>query len=307
VSDLVKEFVWDSREHLSTAQQQLLVLEQDPASLQKLNALMGTLHTIKGNSGFVNLRHLYDLLHSAESLLQTVREEGRECPRPVVDSLFQVLDTADAIMGRLENDDDDEVDWMPSLMEALADVCRSLEAGGDGAPPARTESRASYPAASRLQAQDQAQFQPQDPSPEPEPAVASALEPLPEPATVPSAASSGNVGAAFFFDSSSPVQVLTLSNGKMQEEGRGYLEGSREFLDNGAKGLVLDMLSLTSLSTSELRLIRELRGFWGERLAVVASREEQPDLCRIFDVLEPQGFKGLYSDEKEAWDALMLA
>jgi two-component system chemotaxis sensor kinase CheA len=101
-NDILEEFIFDSREHLADAGTQLLALEKDPRSLNSLNALMGTLHTIKGNSGFVNLRSLYNLLHASETLLQTVREmPDSYCPPSVVEQLFQVLDTAEVIMGRL--------------------------------------------------------------------------------------------------------------------------------------------------------------------------------------------------------------
>jgi HPt (histidine-containing phosphotransfer) domain-containing protein len=279
VSDLLEEFVFDSREHLGKAQSQLLELENDPGSRERLNALMGTLHTVKGNSGFVNLRHLYELLHSAESLLQTVRETGRDCPRPVVDRLFQVLDTAEAIMGRLENDEDDEVDWMPSLLEALGEMSRSLEAGGDGSPPVPSVAPASGGSASGECEAGPGWAGPPD-----------APDPAPR--------------GSFPFDADLPVQLLNLTDGKMAEEGRCYVEGSRELLRKGALGLILDMRSITSITGPEVRILRELRDFWGPRLAIVASRESQPDLCRIFDVLEPQGFKGLYPAEEAARDAL---
>ncbi|MDR1081623.1 MAG: Hpt domain-containing protein [Deltaproteobacteria bacterium] len=296
MSDLVKEFVWDSRDHLATAQNQLLELEQDPSSLQRLNALMGTLHTIKGNSGFVTLRHLDDLLHAAESLLQTVRELSRDCPRPVVDSLFQVLDTSEAIMGRLEKDEDDEVDWMPSLMEALADVCRSLEAGGDGtaSPPDREPGR---PAGAPAPSPDAGPDKAPDPLPDPE------IREGRGPASPPSAG--GNGSSLPPFGPADAIQTLSLTNGRMGEEGAGYLAGSQEILKNGAKGLILDMRELTSFTVPEARIFRELRSCWGVRLAVLASREQQPDLCRIFDIMEPQGFSGIFPSEDAARIALM--
>ncbi|MDR1040805.1 MAG: Hpt domain-containing protein [Deltaproteobacteria bacterium] len=370
MSDIVEDFVYDSREHLSTAQIQLLDLEKDPGSLSKLNALMGTLHTIKGNSGFVNLRHLYDLLHTAESLLQTVRETGRDCPRPAVDCLFQVLDTAEAIMGRLENDEDDEVDWMPSLMEALSEVSRSLEAGGDGSPAPQPQAARPEPPARpapesppvRATAQSVPPASPEPPSARSGSATASAGAAVsvgtissgavasagaatsgttvyagvssagapsagaPSAGTpsagAPSAGTlsadaaasvgSSSVGAApaaysavaSVFDTATAVQLLNLTNGKMGEEGAGYLQGSRELLKNGAEGIILDMRELTSLTVPEARILRELGTCWGGRLAILASRERQPDLCRVFDVMGTQAFKGPFPAERDARDAL---
>ncbi|MDR2199981.1 MAG: Hpt domain-containing protein [Deltaproteobacteria bacterium] len=150
MSEILDDFIFDSREQLENAGARLMALEKDPHSLENVNALMGILHTIKGNSGFVNLRHLYELLHSAESLLQTARETPDHfLPAKVIEILFQVLDTVEAIMGRLENGEDDEVDWMGSLTEILSGVTAEMEkgqAGATGSPdPAAPRSLAKGP------------------------------------------------------------------------------------------------------------------------------------------------------------------
>ncbi|MDR1298194.1 MAG: Hpt domain-containing protein [Deltaproteobacteria bacterium] len=128
-SELLDEFIFDARDHLTTAGAQLMELENQPGSLEHLNALMGTLHTIKGNSGFVNLGNLYKLLHGAENLLQTVRDTPEHvCPPNIVNQLFQVLDTVEAILTRLEAGEDDEVDWLAAINQAIAEAEASLAA-----------------------------------------------------------------------------------------------------------------------------------------------------------------------------------
>lgn len=125
--ELLNEFIFDSREHLSVAGGQLLELEKKRDSLPVINALMGTIHTIKGTSGFFDLKNLYQLLNNAESLLQTLREkEGRCCPK-IIDLLLQALDTVEAILDRLENGDDDKVEWIEALTRALSEAEAALE------------------------------------------------------------------------------------------------------------------------------------------------------------------------------------
>ncbi|MDR1038045.1 MAG: Hpt domain-containing protein [Deltaproteobacteria bacterium] len=308
MSDHLQEFVWDAREHLATAQNQLLELEQDPSSLERLNALMGTLHTIKGNCGFVNLRHLYDLLHAAESLLQTVRETGRDCPRPVVDSLFQVLDTAEAIMGRLDNDEDDEVDWMPSLMEALADVCRSLEAGGDGSPPVQESAGSQGDAARPAPGGNVAPARTEAPGGDVRPGPggsSGAAGTAGVPGTSGSPSPGPNGGSATPPGPASAILTVSLTDGRIEEEGEGYLVGPADLPGNGAGGLILDMRKITALTAPEAKVFRLLRDRWGMRMAVVASRENQADLCRILDVFEPESFRSLYPAEDAARVALL--
>lgn len=138
--DLLNEFIFDARDHLGTAGAQLLELEKNPDSLAALNSLMGTLHTIKGTSGFFDLKNLYLLVNHAESLLQTVRDAGRPCLARQVELLLQVLDTVEAILDRLDKGDDDSVDWLEPLVEALKTSEAETEEGGPAQLPAAAQS-----------------------------------------------------------------------------------------------------------------------------------------------------------------------
>ncbi|MEW6267359.1 MAG: Hpt domain-containing protein [Thermodesulfobacteriota bacterium] len=141
VSDILKEFVEDAREHLQAASQHLLALEKDGRRADDLNGLLRRLHTIKGNSGFLDLRGLYGLLHKAENILQTVREQfttSCDCPQGLIDVLFQVLDTVETMLNQLSEDQSDQVEWLDRLMDSLDSIDSALNEH-----PAPTEQRAS--------------------------------------------------------------------------------------------------------------------------------------------------------------------
>lgn len=240
-SELMDEFIFDARDHLTTAGTQLLELEKRPDSLEDLNALLGTLHTIKGNSGFVNLRNLYSMLHGAENLLQTVREApGHVCPPAIINQLFQVLDAVEAILSRLEAGEDEDVDWLPALNQAIAEAEASLSRPDGAEPPAPAPPEPAAP----------------EPGPEPEP------EPAPQPAE---AAGAGG------------AMVVVLGDGKLAAEGQGYLS----YLGSGKGYLVLDANGLGSLGFDEIRLIRELVFIDDERFALILDRDRQPDFWRV--------------------------
>jgi chemotaxis protein histidine kinase CheA len=286
-SDLLEEFIFDSREHLSNASSQLLALEKNPSSLEDLNALMGTLHTIKGNSGFVNLRHLYELLHAAESLLQTVREApDRKTPPNVVETLFQVLDTCEAIMVRLENDEDDDVDWLHNLMDALNEAAAALEWGVGEDPQGAQEVTA--PASPSYGGQDgylQAEALAEDsPSPEAQKAQSPKKE--------------------FAFDPKEPVQKIVLEDGELLENGEGFLEQSKEILGHNPIGLILDMRQMTSFTSPEVQILKSLGQFWGQKLTILLSEPEQSDFYRMFSVLDLLNTLAFFPGESEALAAL---
>ncbi|MDR2352269.1 MAG: Hpt domain-containing protein [Deltaproteobacteria bacterium] len=279
MSELLQEFVFDSREHLGTAGTQLLALEKEPNSLTSLNALMGTLHTIKGNSGFVNLRHLYELLHASESLLQTIRDiPGHLCPPLIIERLFQVLDTVDVIMGRLEKGEDDEVEWRQPLLESILEAASALEKGEISEP--NSLSSTSFSSTE-------------------DPTNKGFIPATPEGTILPHLENSKNP-----FDTSQPIQILFLNDGQLASEGPSYLENSPEVIQKGSRGLILDMRKITSFTSEEQAILEKLRSLWGKKLGILLSLDQQPDFYRVFTVLGMDTIYQFYPDEVVASKAL---
>ncbi|MDR2142084.1 MAG: Hpt domain-containing protein [Deltaproteobacteria bacterium] len=274
-NDILDEFIFDSREHLANAGTQLLALEKDPQSLESLNALMGTLHTIKGNSGFVNLKNLYNLLHASETLLQTVRETGCLCPPPIIEQLFQVLDTAEVIMDRLENGESDEVDWLSALNQALREAELSLEEGGEAAVADSPGLAADSPVVSSKDSSPRAEA-----GPTPEPTTISGPQNIP-------------IGP-----------LVTLANGQLAEWGQSFLTSCQEARDRGQRSLVVDLTQLSQFSSQEMRLLVALSQTYGPDLALVLDPTKQPDFYRVLEVLDPLGVFLLYPDSAAALAAL---
>jgi len=265
--NLLQEFIFDAREHLSTAADLLLALEQNPGDLDSLNTLMGTLHTLKGNSGILELNNLYQLMHHAESLLQTIREKHAECPQPVVDLLLQVLDTAEAILNRLKNNRSDAVEWIGALLQTLDEVETQLEGGGEEPGPAEEVGEDPGPA------EEMEADEPEDSSPAPE----FELEAVP--------------GA--------PTQVA-LADGDLGRAGALFPAKVEAIFKAGASGLVVDLKGLTELTGREVKLILAASLKKPDRIALLVDPDEQPDLHRLFQTLDPDGRLNLFPDQAPA-------
>ncbi|MDR1085200.1 MAG: Hpt domain-containing protein [Deltaproteobacteria bacterium] len=265
-NDILEEFIFDSREHLANADTQLLALEKAPHSLDDLNALMGTLHTIKGNSGFVNLKNLYNLLHASETLLQTVRETPDHfCPPSVIEQLFQVLDTAECIMDRLESGESDEVDWLSALNQALKEAEAALEAGTS----AESASEVGSATGAESPADEIRTVRP---------------EGSPSPAAI------------------GPVVIL--GNGQLAEEGLSFLDSCQAARELGQTGLVLDLTELSQFSSEEMDLLLAVQKAYGSELAVVLDQDVQTDFYRVLTVLGLDNLFRLYPDRETALASL---
>jgi HPt (histidine-containing phosphotransfer) domain-containing protein/anti-anti-sigma regulatory factor len=149
--EILTEFLEDAREHLEAAGQHLVRLEKDPGRDEDIHGLLRSIHSIKGNAGFLNLSGLYELLHKTENVLQIVREHKcgpAGCPPSLVDLLFQVLDTVEVMVGNLASGGTDRVDWLDRLDASLDQITETLDTGSNADMPPTGAGAAPSPAPS---------------------------------------------------------------------------------------------------------------------------------------------------------------
>ena len=69
LDDIVEEFLVESHENLDQLDRDLVALEQEPNSRERLSSIFRTIHTIKGTSGFLAFNRLEKVTHVGENLL----------------------------------------------------------------------------------------------------------------------------------------------------------------------------------------------------------------------------------------------
>src|SRR3712207_9366674 len=75
LDDIVEEFLVESHENLDQLDSDLVALEQDPNSRERLSSIFRTIHTIKGTSGFLAFNRLEEVTHGGENMLSRLRGE----------------------------------------------------------------------------------------------------------------------------------------------------------------------------------------------------------------------------------------
>ncbi|MDX2083891.1 MAG: chemotaxis protein CheA [Candidatus Melainabacteria bacterium] len=91
---LLQEFVAESREHLSSIEPDLLILEREGANTDQeiINRVFRAIHSIKGASGFFGLIALKNLSHTMESVLMLIRDGQLVPTAKVMDPLLEGVD-----------------------------------------------------------------------------------------------------------------------------------------------------------------------------------------------------------------------
>ncbi len=91
-AEMVAEFVIESREHLASVEERLLLVEKNSSDLESINAVFRAVHTIKGLAGFLEFQAIQDLAHEVETLLDHARCRRLVITPPLVDTLFEGID-----------------------------------------------------------------------------------------------------------------------------------------------------------------------------------------------------------------------
>jgi two-component system chemotaxis sensor kinase CheA len=122
--DLIGDFVEESTEALSRADELLLAIEKSGPDPAKVHALFRVFHTIKGVAGFLELPEIVSLAHATEGLLNLAREKQIDLDGEPFDVVFdatallrrQLEELHRAVSARVAVPSDPDV---PALVERI--------------------------------------------------------------------------------------------------------------------------------------------------------------------------------------------
>jgi two-component system chemotaxis sensor kinase CheA len=90
--EFLQDYLTESRELLQKAQQDILVLEADPANDEALASIFRAFHTIKGGAGFLDAKHLVNWAHNLEDLLDKLRSRNLPVTSARIDAILNGID-----------------------------------------------------------------------------------------------------------------------------------------------------------------------------------------------------------------------
>jgi two-component system chemotaxis sensor kinase CheA len=136
LDDIVEEFLVESHENLDQLDQDLVALEQDPRSRERLSSIFRTIHTIKGTSGFLAFNRLEEVAHVGENMLSRLRDGALDMTPHRTDALLQMVDTIRALLAAIEaNGGEGQVE----VASTVATISAALEDTPAAAAPAPVE------------------------------------------------------------------------------------------------------------------------------------------------------------------------
>lgn len=97
--ELLRDFLDDADSHIKVFENGLLTLEREGFNRDVMVHALGSLHTMKGNSGMMGFESLKDYIHEVEAVLKSVQDSGPELEK----ALTRLFDSADIIRRALKD------------------------------------------------------------------------------------------------------------------------------------------------------------------------------------------------------------
>lgn len=103
-------FLEESKEHLQSMNEKLLLLENDSKNFDLINEIFRSAHTLKGMAATMGYESMATLTHEMENLLDLVRNQKRIIDSDVMDTIFNSVDVLEQMVLSISNGGGDKVD-----------------------------------------------------------------------------------------------------------------------------------------------------------------------------------------------------
>lgn len=96
--ELLKDFFAEAYGQVDALEQNILVLENDPANRDAVDEIFRAAHTLKGGAGTVEMTELAEFTHVVEDLLDAIRSDAVRVNEEIIDALLAGIDVVKAML-----------------------------------------------------------------------------------------------------------------------------------------------------------------------------------------------------------------
>ncbi|MCX4267393.1 MAG: chemotaxis protein CheA [Lachnospiraceae bacterium] len=128
VSQYLEIFIDETKEHLESLNNQLLILEKEPENEETVNEIFRAAHSLKGMAGTMGYKRMQRLTHDMENVFSEVRSGKMKINANIVDIVFQCLDALEAYLTNIMEFQDEGTEDNEPIIARLNAV---LKGGAD--------------------------------------------------------------------------------------------------------------------------------------------------------------------------------
>lgn len=126
VSQYLEIFIEETKEHLQSLNEHILILEKEPENETTINEIFRAAHSLKGMAGTMGYKKMQLLTHDMENVFSEIRNGKMKTTSDLVDVLFKGLDALETYLANIQTDGTEGDQDCDDIMSALNQI---LDAG----------------------------------------------------------------------------------------------------------------------------------------------------------------------------------
>ncbi len=134
LSQYLEIFIDESKEHLQTLNDQVLIMEQDPENIDTVNEIFRAAHSLKGMAGTMGFKRMQRLTHDMENVFSEIRNGKMSVTPDIVDIVFKCLDALEGYLTNIQESADEGTEDNEEVIQLLNEA---LTGGTSEASPAK--------------------------------------------------------------------------------------------------------------------------------------------------------------------------
>lgn len=143
LSQYLEIFIDETKEHLQTLNDQVLIMEQDPENIDTVNEIFRAAHSLKGMAGTMGFKRMQRLTHDMENVFSEIRNGKMSVTPDIVDIVFKCLDALEGYLANIQETADEGTEDNEEIIEllnaALNGSAKTEEPAPTATAPAPTE------------------------------------------------------------------------------------------------------------------------------------------------------------------------
>ena len=133
-SQYLELFIDETKEHLQTLNEHILVLEKEPENEDTINEIFRAAHTLKGMSGTMGFTRMQRLTHDMENVFSEIRSGNMKANSKLTDVLFRGLDALEAYLDVISSEGNEGTEDNEDIINDLNQLLAEQNGGGAAAP-----------------------------------------------------------------------------------------------------------------------------------------------------------------------------
>ncbi len=129
VSQYLEIFIDETKEHLQTLSDQLMILETEPENMDCINEIFRAAHSLKGMAGTMGYKRMQRLTHDMENVFQEIRSGNMKVQPELVDVLFRGLDALEAYLNNILESTDEGTEENEEIINTLNSIANKSGVG----------------------------------------------------------------------------------------------------------------------------------------------------------------------------------